>query len=309
MKSNAHSPQIIVISAGIAGLTAAHFLAKAGMSVKVLEASIRRMCSYNPLHALTSGLLDMSALVKLGWHSWQLRQSLSSLTLNDYSRRIYRWKQAEPYSPVGRATDLLYYRNGRSMDRQVLLAGDHMRMPFTEGAAESGKWAAEQICNAASNSVVKRDAPKAAPLTIMFHSCPIICREEMSMTPDIAIKLGGLFNLAFVIFHALFWRIFGWKHDLRSLSFNNRQIMQVLNLCLMFSFLIFAYISFFHTGELTGTALGHALLLLISVFWLLRAMEQAVFFRLKRSLSVAFFVLFLIGSVLYAYPWLAVRGL
>jgi hypothetical protein len=131
----------------------------------------------------------------------------------------------------------------------------------------------------------------------------------MSMTLDIAIKLGGLFNLAFVIFHALFWKIFDWKHDLRSVSFLNRQIMQVLNLCLMFSLLIFAYISFFHSRELTSTALGHALLLLISVFWLLRAVEQAVFFRLKRSLSVAFFVLFLIGSGLYAYPWLAVRGL
>jgi len=39
--SEAHSPQVIVIGAGIAGLTAAHFLANARMSVKVLEASGR----------------------------------------------------------------------------------------------------------------------------------------------------------------------------------------------------------------------------------------------------------------------------
>jgi len=65
--------------------------------------------------------------------------------------RIYRWKHAEPYSHVGRAKALLHYRNGRALDQRVLLAGDYMSMPFTEGAAESGKWAAEQICNAALN--------------------------------------------------------------------------------------------------------------------------------------------------------------
>jgi protoporphyrinogen/coproporphyrinogen III oxidase len=64
--------------------------------------------------------------------------------------RIYRWKHAEPYSHVGRAKDLLLYRkNGLLSNQRVLLAGDYMSMPFTEGAAESGRWAAEQICNAA----------------------------------------------------------------------------------------------------------------------------------------------------------------
>lgn len=58
--------------------------------------------------------------------------------------RIYRWRQAEPYSQIGRARDLADYRKA-GLDRRVLLAGDYMSMPYTEGAAESGKWAAEQI--------------------------------------------------------------------------------------------------------------------------------------------------------------------
>jgi hypothetical protein len=36
--------------------------------------------------------------------------------------------------------------------------------------------------------------------------------------------------------------------------------MQVLNLCLTFAFLVFAYLSFFHATELLATAMGHALL-------------------------------------------------
>lgn len=124
------------------------------------------------------------------------------------------------------------------------------------------------------------------------------------MSAETAVVLGGIFNIAFAVFHVIFWRLFHWKRDLASLSFINRQVMQILNLCLIFAFLIFAYISLFHTAELLDTSLGRALLLLISVFWVLRAIEQVVFFRLRRALSAAFFVIFLIGALLYGYPWL-----
>jgi len=126
------------------------------------------------------------------------------------------------------------------------------------------------------------------------------------MSVESIVMLGGIFNVAFAVFHVLFWRLFDWKRDLASLSFINRQVMQILNLCLTFVFLIFAYISFFHTTELLGTGLGRALLVLISVFWFLRAVEQAIFFQLKRRRSVAFFVAFLVGGLLYGYPWLVV---
>lgn len=75
--------------------------------------------------------------------------------------RVYRWKQAEPHSHVGRARDLLHYRiKDRVSNQRVLLAGDYMSMPFTEGAAESGKWAAEQICSTVSNQRVDGASPK-----------------------------------------------------------------------------------------------------------------------------------------------------
>jgi hypothetical protein len=127
------------------------------------------------------------------------------------------------------------------------------------------------------------------------------------MTPEVSLVMGGLFNLAFAVFHMLFWRIFDWKRDLRSLTFNNRQIMQVLNLCLIFAFVIFAWISFFHGDELLRTALWRSMLILISLFWFLRAIEQALFFRLKQPASVAFLILFLTGTLLYAYPWMVNR--
>ncbi len=119
---------------------------------------------------------------------------------------------------------------------------------------------------------------------------------------ELLIKAGGIYNIVLVIFHLLFWRIFNWKEDFRSLSFLNRAIMQVLNLSLTLAFVIFSYISLVHTKELISTSLGQSLLGLIALFWLARSVEQVVFFKLKNWRSIAFLVFFLVGTVLYAVP-------
>lgn len=128
------------------------------------------------------------------------------------------------------------------------------------------------------------------------------------MTTESVILVGGIYNLAFALFHLMFWKLFHWGDDLASLSVINRAVMQILNLCLIFVFLIFGYISIFHTTSLATTDIGASLLLLISVFWLLRAIEQIVFFGLKKKGSIAFFIVFVIGSMIYFYPFVVSVG-
>jgi hypothetical protein len=119
---------------------------------------------------------------------------------------------------------------------------------------------------------------------------------------ELLIKLGGVYNIVLVIFHLLFWRLFDWENDLRKLSFLNRAIMQVLNLSLSLVFIMFSYISLAHTHELLSTSLGHSLLILMTLFWVARSIEQIVFFKLNHWGSVAFLAFFLAGAVLYAIP-------
>jgi hypothetical protein len=114
---------------------------------------------------------------------------------------------------------------------------------------------------------------------------------------------GGIFCLGFVIFHLTFWKIFKWREDLASLTFINRAVMQVLNLSLTFAFFIFGYISLFHAKELLTTSLGTSLLLLISSFWIFRAILQIVFFGLKNKLSIIFFIIFVVGFTTYLIPF------
>ena len=129
------------------------------------------------------------------------------------------------------------------------------------------------------------------------------------MSASQAVLLGGVFNTALFVFHVFFWRLFNWPEGLASVSFINRAVMQILNVCLMFVFGIFAYISFFHADEMLGTTLGRVLLVLIAAFWFLRALLQIVFFGLKRPVSIAFFMVFMTGAVLYAWPAYHASGL
>ena len=116
------------------------------------------------------------------------------------------------------------------------------------------------------------------------------------------IQVGGLYNIILVIFHLFFWHIFNWGQDLRSVSSLNRSIMPVVNLSLIFVFIIFAYISLVHSTELLTSPLGNSLLIMIALFWLARSLLQIIFFKLDHWLSFAFLCYFLAGAALYGIP-------
>lgn len=84
------------------------------------------------------------------------------------------------------------------------------------------------------------------------------------MRPEHWIVAGGLFSTALVVFHLSFWKLFRWK------------------------------------TELLAPGLGRTLLFSIALFWYLRAVQQALFFGMRKPLSVAFFLLFTLGGSLYA---------
>ncbi len=118
----------------------------------------------------------------------------------------------------------------------------------------------------------------------------------------ILITIGGFIWLACFVFHIFFWKLFNWKQDLQSLNDVNRAIMQVLNLCLMLVFLIFGYVSIFHTDELLTTGLGKSILVGIALFGIFRAIEQIVFFDHKHNLSKLVLATALTGAVIYLIP-------
>lgn len=117
----------------------------------------------------------------------------------------------------------------------------------------------------------------------------------------ILLCIGAAYHLAFVAFHLSFWKLFYWKYELEFLTTINQNVMQILNLRLIYVFLVVACLSFFCADELLSESLGKVILFAIALFWLMRAVEQIVFFGLKNRLSASIFVVFLLGSGLYGY--------
>ena len=61
---------------------------------------------------------------------------------------VYRWREAIPRSPVGRAVAVRAYRRRIDPARPLRLAGDYTSYPNTESAAWSGWWAATSLARA-----------------------------------------------------------------------------------------------------------------------------------------------------------------
>ncbi len=112
----------------------------------------------------------------------------------------------------------------------------------------------------------------------------------------------GIYNLFFAIFHMFFWKIFNWKKDLEKNSIANRAIMQILNLRLIYIFLLMAYIYLFFPKELMETKIGYSLLIGFLGFWIGRTIEQFIFLRVKSKMVNILTGIFLVGVVIHLLP-------
>lgn len=88
--------------------------------------------------------------------SRELEKYFPNITEQIFETKFVRWSDAEPYSEVGRSKNILRYRKDIQKNKRVLLSGDYMGMPFTEGAAESGIWASNKLIEIISDNNSKK---------------------------------------------------------------------------------------------------------------------------------------------------------
>ncbi len=75
----------------------------------------------------------------------EMEKYYTGISENVLFAKYYRWREAVPMTPVGRSRKVAQYRGSIGRSTRVFLAGDYMSMPYTEGAAESGRWAADAL--------------------------------------------------------------------------------------------------------------------------------------------------------------------
>jgi hypothetical protein len=122
------------------------------------------------------------------------------------------------------------------------------------------------------------------------------------MNKTILLALCGVYNLAFAIFHIYFWKLFKWKEDFRKNSVGNRAIVQILNIRLIYIFLLMAFIYFTYPQQLIDTELGLVLLIGFLGFWVGRTIEQFIFLRVKSKMVTILTVVFFVGIIIHLLP-------
>ncbi|HEX2936678.1 MAG TPA: hypothetical protein VHO72_15085 [Bacteroidales bacterium] len=112
----------------------------------------------------------------------------------------------------------------------------------------------------------------------------------------------GFYNLVFAGFHIMFWKFFKWKEDLQKNSAGNRAIMQILNIRLIYIFLLIGFIYLLLPEQLIETSLGRVLQIGILGFWVGRTIEQFIFLRIKSKMVNILTIVFIAGVILHLLP-------
>lgn len=106
----------------------------------------------------------------------------------------------------------------------------------------------------------------------------------------------GLLDLGFALFHAAFWRLFGWPERLAPSGSLNTAITQTLNLMLSFVFAAYGATLVWQSGQA-----GTPWILPVSggLFWLLRLALQFVWFDLRPVASRLITAIFALAALLH----------
>jgi hypothetical protein len=112
----------------------------------------------------------------------------------------------------------------------------------------------------------------------------------------------GLIDLGFALFHALFWRLFGWPERLQPSGGLNTAITQTLNAMLGFVFLAYGA-ALLWQGWIGATAM--ALPLAGALFWILRLVLQFLWFDIRPLASRAIAAVFALAALVHLLAALA----
>ena len=121
------------------------------------------------------------------------------------------------------------------------------------------------------------------------------------------VQIGGVINLLFAAFHLSFWKLFNWQQSLAVLSSDARAVMQVLNIHTAYIVAVCASLACVVSREMSASKLGRMVGMSIAGFWILRAVNEAVFWDVSSVRSWVLIVVCFVIAGLYIIP-LARKG-
>lgn len=118
----------------------------------------------------------------------------------------------------------------------------------------------------------------------------------------------GVFNGLFAVFHMFFWKLFNWPASLAALDATNRELMPIFNIHTVFVLVFFAYACFAHAKDLAQIRMGRRVSLAIGGFWILRTVNEFLYFDSAQPKSQILAAVFVSGAALSLVPLLLNRS-
>lgn len=133
------------------------------------------------------------------------------------------------------------------------------------------------------------------------------------MILETGIRIGGILSLGLGVYHACFYRSFGWEAELKHVSRVNARIFMTIHLGLIAVFLFFTSLSFLYAREMAQcNGIAGAVTGGYALVWLARAVWQLTYLGLIKQYRPGLHALltawFLLLFTVYAAP-VAVRVL
>jgi hypothetical protein len=118
----------------------------------------------------------------------------------------------------------------------------------------------------------------------------------------ILLRTAGVFNI-----------LFGFLHILMGILATNYPkdilyLLRVLNVAVGLTVLFFAYVSFWCQRDLLTTRLGKSMLVLMGLFYLVRAFEELIFIKFSLDSLVILIPLFIVGFIYVALLFIPYSG-
>lgn len=138
------------------------------------------------------------------------------------------------------------------------------------------------------------------------------------MAIQVLLYIGGVYQLLWAFAHFKFPKQLDWGNALAPLDDFNRILMLIFSKLLLFFYLGTALICFIFALELADTNAGLAVLIFLSIYWLVRALLQVQYFGFRKAdtlnvklssadvsnqvISYILFVTFILGFALFLAP-------
>lgn len=121
-------------------------------------------------------------------------------------------------------------------------------------------------------------------------------------TNILLIRIGGVLNIVFFLFHLAFYWLFNWKTTLACLSLDNWAIYHTFNISCDFILLFFVFVSLVKPEKLLTEINGRRITLLMVGFFSIRIVLEFILWGYQGLNSLIIVFICIAPAILYGLP-------